>query len=133
MLNTSRSLLVRVAVIPSIRSNALSLSRSLSRSLSTSTPFSFDSQSKRKQHQYNTHQQQLRSFSSTGSSDEEKAQDSGVLGKIISPKNQTYVFLGGSVLGTLGIAKIAMNFTSFFTHLTPQLVGKWGFYTGFGT
>ena len=57
----------------------------------------------------------------------------GILGKIISPTVQRYVFAAGSVIGTLGVAKVAMNFTSFFTHLTPQLVGKWGFYTGFGT
>ena len=57
----------------------------------------------------------------------------GLLGKILTPKVQNYFFAASSVGGTLLVAKLAMNFTSFFTHLTPQLVGKWGFYTGFGT
>ena len=50
----------------------------------------------------------------------------GLLGAIVSPQNQRYLFAAGSVLGTLGVAKVAMNFTSFFTHLTraatPTLV-----------
>lgn len=77
----------------------------------------------------------IRTFSTNPSSSDSDPPPpaSGLLATIISPKIQNILFASGSVIGTLAVAKLAVNFTSFFTHLTPQLVGKWGFYTGFTT
>jgi len=31
------------------------------------------------------------------------------------------------------LSRLFLGFTNFFTHLTPTVIAKWGFYTGFGT
>ena len=84
---------------------------------------------------------QYRAFSSSNtdgaprelSDDQKKKADASFLGRILTPRYQTYALIGGGTLGALMVGKFASSFVSFFTHLTPQVVGKWGFYAGFGT
>lgn len=51
---------------------------------------------------------------------------------VLTPQNQFYALVAGGSLGAYFISKIFLSFTNFFTHLTPTVVAKWGFYTGFG-
>ena len=53
--------------------------------------------------------------------------------QVATPKNQFYALLAGGGVLSYGLSKIFLSVTSFFTHLTPTVVAKWGFYTGFGT
>lgn len=55
-----------------------------------------------------------------------------ILSKILTPKNQFYALVGGGTLGAYLISKGLLAFTSFFTHLNPAFIAKYGFYTGFG-
>jgi hypothetical protein len=55
-----------------------------------------------------------------------------MLSKVFNPDNQFYFVVAGGTLGTLAFGKLLLNFTSFFTHLAPTVVAKYGFYTGFG-
>lgn len=50
---------------------------------------------------------------------------------VLTPQNQFYALVAGGTIGAYGISKIFLGFTNFFTHLTPTVVAKWGFYTGF--
>ena len=58
---------------------------------------------------------------------------STILGKIMTPQNQSYAVIAGGTFGTLVFAKGMMSFTNFFTSLSPAVVAKYGFYLGFGT
>lgn len=51
---------------------------------------------------------------------------------VLTPQNQFYALVAGGTIGAYGISRIFLGFTNFFTHLTPTVVAKWGFYTGFG-
>jgi hypothetical protein len=55
------------------------------------------------------------------------------LARAFTPQVQTYLMIGGGAVGTLLVARVVVSFTSFFTHLTPLVMAKWGFYMGFGT
>ncbi|CAJ1966744.1 unnamed protein product [Cylindrotheca closterium] len=55
------------------------------------------------------------------------------LSTVMSPKAQFYALVAGGTIFAYGISRIALKFTSFFTHLTPTTIAKWGFYAGFGT
>jgi len=75
---------------------------------------------------------------STNKNDEENVNESPsltkrVLSKIITPKNQFYALVAGGSLGAFIITRGFISFTTFFTHLNPAIVAKYGFYTGFGT
>jgi len=65
--------------------------------------------------------------------DDEK--DVGVISKtfrqVITPQNQFYALLAGGTMGAYAISRIFLAFTGFFTHLTPTVAAKWGFYSGF--
>jgi hypothetical protein len=50
---------------------------------------------------------------------------------VLTPQNQFYALIAGGTIGTYAISRVFMSFTTFFTHLTPTTVAKWGFYTGF--
>lgn len=52
--------------------------------------------------------------------------------QVLTPKNQFYALVAGGTIGAYGISRVFLAFTNFFTHLTPTVVAKWGFYTGFG-
>lgn len=85
----------------------------------------------------------VRWFSTTSSSpppknDKEENDDSSggniitkTFRSVLTPKNQFYFLLGGGVIVSYGVSRIFLSFTSFFTHLTPTVIAKWGFYTGF--
>lgn len=47
------------------------------------------------------------------------------------PVLRSLVASGGLV--SYGLTKIFLSVTSFLTHLSPTVIAKWGFYTGFGT
>jgi hypothetical protein len=49
------------------------------------------------------------------------------------PQTQFYGLVVGGTFGTYVLSRVVIGFTGFFTHLTPTVVAKWGFYTGFGT
>jgi len=51
----------------------------------------------------------------------------------MSPQAQFYALIAGGTVGAYGLSRVVLNFTSFFTHLTPTTIAKWGFYAGFGT
>lgn len=51
---------------------------------------------------------------------------------ILTPQNQFYALVAGGSIGAYVISRVFLGFTNFFTHLTPTVVAKWGFYTGFG-
>jgi len=68
------------------------------------------------------------------------------LGVVASTKNQLmnmivnkskdlqfYALVAGGTVGAYLISKGLMSFTGFFTHLSPLVVAKYSFYTGFGT
>jgi hypothetical protein len=82
----------------------------------------------------------IRSFSTKPDS-EEKDENTGmlenvrktVLSTVITPQNQFYALLAGGTFGAYLISKTLLSLTTFFTHLNPQVVAKYGFYTGFGT
>ncbi|CAB9519531.1 expressed unknown protein [Seminavis robusta] len=52
--------------------------------------------------------------------------------QVLTPQNQFYALVAGGTIGAYGISRIFLSFTTFFTHLTPTTIAKWGFYTGFG-
>ena len=52
---------------------------------------------------------------------------------VVTPQNQFYALVAGGTIGAYIISRGFLQFTSFFTHLTPTTIAKWGFYTGFGT
>mmetsp|Transcript_11077 Transcript_11077/g.24014 ORF Transcript_11077/g.24014 Transcript_11077/m.24014 type:complete len:351 (-) Transcript_11077:320-1372(-) len=54
------------------------------------------------------------------------------LKSVMSPQVQFYALVAGGTVGAYGISRVFLGFTGFFTHLTPTVVAKWGFYTGFG-
>lgn len=78
----------------------------------------------------------LRMFS-TDSNENEPVQEQSfkhrVLSTIVSPQNQFYALVAGGTIGAYVLSRMVLAFTSFFTHLTPTTIAKWGFYTGFGT
>lgn len=53
------------------------------------------------------------------------------LRSVMTPQNQFYALVAGGAIGTYAITRIFLGVTSFFTHLNPSVVAKWGFYTGF--
>ena len=55
------------------------------------------------------------------------------LSTIMSPRTQFYALVAGGTVGAYGLSRVVLSFTSFFTHLTPTTIAKWGFYAGFGT
>eukprot|EP00525_Craspedostauros_australis_P012103 CAMPEP_0198133002 /NCGR_PEP_ID=MMETSP1442-20131203/59338_1 /TAXON_ID= /ORGANISM="Craspedostauros australis, Strain CCMP3328" /LENGTH=304 /DNA_ID=CAMNT_0043794105 /DNA_START=525 /DNA_END=1439 /DNA_ORIENTATION=- len=57
----------------------------------------------------------------------------GILSQIVTPQNQFYALVAGGGVVTYIVSRIFLGFTSFFTHLNPAVVVKYGFYTGFGT
>ena len=69
-----------------------------------------------------------------------KEKDSGEEGNVITrtfrtvltPRNQFYALVAGGTIGAYAISRVFLGFTTFFTHLTPTVIAKWGFYTGFG-
>lgn len=56
-----------------------------------------------------------------------------ILSAVFTPQNQFYALVAGGTVGAYIVSRGVLQFTSFFTHLTPTVVAKWGFYTGFGT
>lgn len=56
-----------------------------------------------------------------------------IMSVVFTPQNQFYALVAGGSVGAYFISRAFLQFTSFFTHLTPTVVAKWGFYTGFGT
>ena len=56
-----------------------------------------------------------------------------ILSAVFTPQNQFYALVAGGTVGAYLVSRGVLQFTSFFTHLTPTTVAKWGFYTGFGT
>jgi hypothetical protein len=56
-----------------------------------------------------------------------------IMSAVFTPQNQFYALVAGGTVGAYIISRGFLQFTSFFTHLTPTIVVKWGFYTGFGT
>lgn len=56
-----------------------------------------------------------------------------ILSAVFTPQNQFYALVAGGTVGAYVVSRGVLQFTSFFTHLTPTTVAKWGFYTGFGT
>jgi len=78
--------------------------------------------------------------------EEQQNQQLEELGMIESTKNQImnmivtkskdlqfYALVAGGTVGAYIISKGLMSFTGFFTHLSPLVVAKYSFYTGFGT
>jgi hypothetical protein len=55
------------------------------------------------------------------SSKEEEDKPVGLLGSILTPKNQSYAVILGGGVGTLIVAKLALNFTSFFSESNQHL------------
>ena len=51
---------------------------------------------------------------------------------VLTPQNQFYALVAGGSVGAYFISRVFLGFTNFFTHLTPTVIAKWGFYTGFG-
>ena len=56
-----------------------------------------------------------------------------LMSTVLTPQNQFYALLAGGSIGAFVVSRGILSFTSFFTHLTPTTIAKWGFYTGFGT
>ena len=56
-----------------------------------------------------------------------------LLSRLLTPQIQTYLLIGGGTVGSILVARVVVQFTSFFTLLTPLTMAKWGFYLGFGT
>eukprot|EP00934_Nitzschia_sp_Nitz4_P004091 Nitzschia sp. Nitz4//scaffold26_size159584//119677//120796//NITZ4_002509-RA/size159584-snap-gene-0.24-mRNA-1//1//CDS//3329545136//4081//frame0 len=83
--------------------------------------------------------QSLVSFSSSPPENEEgirgvlKRTQSQVIGTVLSPQYQFYALIGAGSVGAYFFTRGVLSFTSFFTHLTPTTIAKWGFFTGFGT
>ena len=63
----------------------------------------------------------------------QEAASNTLLGRVLTPQIQTYLMIGGGAVGSVVIARTVLSFTSFFTHLTPMTMAKYGFYLGFGT
>jgi len=66
------------------------------------------------------------------SDEEEGSFISRTFKSVLTPQNQFYALVAGGTVGAYGISRVFLAFTGFFTHLTPTVVAKWGFYTGFG-
>lgn len=68
--------------------------------------------------------------------EKEEEQEGNILSRtvknVLTPQNQFYALVLGGTVGAYGISRVFLVFTKFFTHLTPGVVAKWGFYTGFG-
>lgn len=56
-----------------------------------------------------------------------------ILTSVLTPQNQMYALMGAGTIGAYFVTRSVLSFTSFFTHLTPTTIAKWGFFTGFGT
>ena len=79
----------------------------------------------------------VRSFSTTppGKEEDDDSSENIIsrsLRKVVTPRNQFYALVAGGAIGTYAISRVFLGVTSFFTHLNPSVVAKWGFYTGFG-
>mmetsp|Transcript_15076 Transcript_15076/g.16697 ORF Transcript_15076/g.16697 Transcript_15076/m.16697 type:complete len:297 (+) Transcript_15076:102-992(+) len=71
---------------------------------------------------------------STSEGDDENTTIQGrLLSRIFTPTNQFYALVAGGSIGAYALSRLFLGFTNFFTHLTPTVIAKWGFYTGFGT
>jgi len=85
---------------------------------------------------YNTHTF-VRYFcaapSPTDKNDEQESLLTKTFKTVLTPQNQFYALVAGGTIGAYGISRVFLTFTNFFTHLTPTVVAKWGFYTGFGS
>lgn len=86
---------------------------------------------------YHHQQQSIRFFAAAPPPDDKKEEkDEGLIRRtfhrILTPQNQFYALVAGGTIGAYAISKVFLSFTNFFTHLTPTVVAKWGFYTGFG-
>ena len=83
--------------------------------------------------------QQIRFFAAAPNPSEKNddvAEDEGgyvrrAFKQVLTPQNQFYALVAGGTIGAYGISRVFLSFTSFFTHLTPTTIAKWGFYTGF--
>ena len=68
--------------------------------------------------------------------DDDNNKNEGIISRtfqqVLTPQNQFYALVAGGTLGAYAISRVFLAFTGFFTHLTPTVVAKWGFYTGFG-
>ena len=89
----------------------------------------------------NTYQQpvqmgSIRYFAAAPSPESKGDEEEGIVRRIfhqvLTPRNQFYALVAGGTIGAYGISRVFLAFTNFFTHLTPTVVAKWGFYTGFG-
>eukprot|EP00593_Proboscia_inermis_P000300 CAMPEP_0171298014 /NCGR_PEP_ID=MMETSP0816-20121228/6779_1 /TAXON_ID=420281 /ORGANISM="Proboscia inermis, Strain CCAP1064/1" /LENGTH=291 /DNA_ID=CAMNT_0011772749 /DNA_START=42 /DNA_END=917 /DNA_ORIENTATION=+ len=58
---------------------------------------------------------------------------SNVMNTVFSKQTQFYGLVTGGTFGAYIISKGFLSLTSFFSHLNPTIVAKYGFYTGFGT
>ena len=78
----------------------------------------------------------IRFFAAAPSPENKEEKDEGLIARtfhrVLTPQNQFYALVAGGTLGAYAISKVFLSFTNFFTHLTPTVVAKWGFYTGFG-
>ena len=97
----------------------------------------------------NNHGHQLRFFSTSPPPTDKKeekpsspeggegSEEGGIMARVfrtvVTPQNQFYALVAGGTFGAYLISRVVLSFTSFFTHLTPTTIAKWGFYTGFGT
>eukprot|EP00977_Amphora_coffeiformis_P005023 scaffold1064_cov85-Amphora_coffeaeformis.AAC.12 len=73
------------------------------------------------------------SSSSSPSEDKDNSTWNRIVRQVTTPKNQFYALVAGGAVVSYGLSKMFLLVTGFFTHLTPTVVAKWGFYTGFGT
>ena len=75
-------------------------------------------------------------FFSAGPDPKENKEEENIISRtfksVLTPQNQFYALVVGGSVGAYAISRVFLGFTSFFTHLTPTVIAKWGFYSGFG-
>jgi hypothetical protein len=102
-------------------------------------PSSYNDESRHRHYDITCTGQQIRFFAAAPDPSEKKdeaAEDEGsfvnrAIKSVLTPQNQFYALVAGGTFGAYAISRVFLSFTSFFTHLTPTTIVKWGFYTGF--
>ena len=68
-----------------------------------------------------------RCLSTAPPNNDKEPKSKSILSQIVNPQTQGYFVVAGGTLGTLLVGKAIIGFTSFFTHLAPTVVAKYGF------